>query len=43
MCARTEVLPTFAPTSSDIQGVSRLEDITAAGNFLGHSDQKTFI
>ena len=25
---------------SDIQGVSRLEDITAAGNFLGLSDQK---
>ena len=25
----------------DIQGVSRLEDITAAGDFLGLSDQKS--
>ena len=30
-----------AHTHTHIQGVSRLEDITAAGDFLGLSDQKS--
>ena len=29
------------PSMSKIQGVSRLEDITAIGDFLGLSDQKS--
>ena len=31
------------PCTAHIQGVSRLEDITAAGDFLGLSDKKKFI
>ena len=34
---------TFTNTYIYIQGVSRLEDITAEDDFLGLSDQKMFI
>jgi hypothetical protein len=42
VCALINALPRHAPQDfADIQGVSRLVDITAEGDFLGFCDQKS--